>query len=141
MSGGSPQEPPCMREFVPMRDEADKRGKAIQSAASRKATPQEACGLFSRYVAANLKMLKFAQANSSKCGIPAQVIAQIKQGYDQGETIRAKVCQAAKMQQQAPAGPSLGDALGASQVPSAGNVKSGRGTFDTLTGSPLGTPK
>jgi hypothetical protein len=36
-----------------------------------------------------------------------------------------------------PAGPSLSDAL-TSPVPDANNIKTGRGTFDTLTGSPIG---
>jgi hypothetical protein len=65
----------------------------------------------------------------------------MKAGHKKAVEIRSKVCQAAKMQQQAPAGPSLGDALGTSQVPSASNVKPGRGTFDTLTGTPLGTSR
>ena len=36
-------------------------------------------------------------------------------------------------------GPSLSDVLGGSAVPDANNIKTGRGTFDTLTGTPLGS--
>ena len=49
--------------------------------------------------------------------------------------IRTKVCQAAS----APAAraPSLSDAL-TNPIPDSNNIKTGRGTFDTLTGTPLG---
>jgi hypothetical protein len=40
-------------------------------------------------------------------------------------------------QPQRPAGPSLSDALGG-PIPDSSNIKTGRGTFDTLTGTPLG---
>jgi hypothetical protein len=135
------QVPPCMNEFLPLRDAAAKKAAAIGEASKRHATPQEACGLFNSFVAAESKVLKYAEANAASCGIPPQAIREMKTGHNQAIQIRAKVCQAAKMQQQGPAGPSLGDALGTSQVPNASNVKPGHGTFDTLTGTPLGNTK
>jgi hypothetical protein len=50
--------------------------------------------------------------------------------------VRTRVWQvaAAPVQQQ---GPSLSDAL-TGPVPDSNNIKTGRGTFDTLTGTPLG---
>jgi hypothetical protein len=135
------QEPPCLKAFAPLRDDAAKKAHAIQQASARKASAQEACGLFNIFVAAELKMIKYAQANAAGCGIPAQAINEMKSSHEQAIQIRTKVCQAAKMQRQGPPGPSLGDALGASQVPDASNVKPGRGTFDTLTGTPLGNAK
>jgi len=51
--------------------------------------------------------------------------------------IRGKVCQAAAAGPPRPAGPSLSDALSA-PITDSKNIKSGGGTFDTLTGSPLG---
>ena len=61
------------------------------------------------------------------------------QGHAKTTEIRAKVCEAAA-RPQAPAGPSLSEALGSSAIPDANNIKTGRGTgtYDTLTGSPLG---
>jgi hypothetical protein len=50
--------------------------------------------------------------------------------------MRKKVCAAAAAPQ-APAGPSLSDALGGPIIPTPQNVKPGRGTFDTLTGNVL----
>ena len=131
-----------MNELMPIRQEADKRGKAIQEAAAHKVTPQEACTLFNAFIAANSKFVKFVTQNASRCGIPAQIIAQVKHEQDGAAQMRTKVCMAAKAQQQAGGlGPSLGEALGTSQVPDAKNVRSGRGTFDTLTGTPLGNAK
>ncbi len=131
----------CARDFAPLRQDVEKRGQAIRTASERHATPQEACNLFGSFITANTKMVKYAEKNAAQCGIPPQVIGDMKKGAEQAGQIRARVCMAAKQQQQgggAAAAPSLGDALGASQIPSASNVKPGRGTFDTLTGTPLG---
>jgi hypothetical protein len=129
------QEPPCVKEFFKMRDDAEKKGLAIKAANERKAPPKEACQLFGALLAAQSKMLKYASENSVWCGIPPQVSENLKQAVAQISTIRTKVCQAAAAPAQQP--PSLSDAL-ANPIPDSNNIKTGRGTFDTLTGSPLG---
>lgn len=130
------QEPPCLKEFGKLRDEAQKRASAIRAAGDRKATAKEACALFNAFSAAEMKMLKYASDNAVWCGIPPQVLSNIKQGHAKTAEMRSKVCQAAAapMQQTAP---SLSDAL-AAPVPDSNNIRTGRGTFDTLTGTPLG---
>ena len=50
--------------------------------------------------------------------------------------MRTRVCQVAAAPQR-PAAPTLSDALNAPIIDSS-DIKTGRGTFDTLTGSPLG---
>ena len=132
-----PQEPPCMKEFLPLRTEAEKKADAIRTASQRKTTPKEACGLFAALVVAEAKMVKFTIANAASCGIPLQVVDQMKNSHKQTTAMRSRICQAAANPPQQ-AGPSLGEALGTSRVPDASNVKPGRGTFDTLTGTPLG---
>jgi hypothetical protein len=129
--------PPCVQEFFKLRDEAEKKAGAIKAANERKASPKEACVLFTAFSASQAKMLKFVNENGQWCGIPPNVIEQIKQGTAKVNEIRTKVCQVAAAPQQRPQGPSLSDALNA-PVPDANNIKTGRGTFDTLTGSPLG---
>jgi hypothetical protein len=130
------QVPPCVQEFFKLRDDAEKKGMAIKAANERKATPKEACQLFGAFVAAQSKMLKYATDNSVWCGIPAQVAVNLKQSVSKMSEVRTRVCQvaAAPVQQQ---GPSLSDAL-TGPVPDSNNIKTGRGTFDTLTGTPLG---
>ncbi len=130
------QEPPCVQEFFKLRDEAEKKGLAIKAANERKASPKEACQLFGVFIAAQAKMLKYATDNTVWCGIPHQVIDNIKQSVTKISEVRTRVCQAAAAPIQ-PTGPSLSDAL-SSPVPDSKNIKTGRGTFDTLTGSPIG---
>jgi hypothetical protein len=129
------QLPPCIQEFFKLRDDAEKKAAAIKAANERKAQPKEACQLFGALAASQTKMLKYANENSTWCGIPPQVAEQIKLGLSKVDEIRIKVCQAAAAPQRQ--GPSLSDAL-TTPVPDSNNIKTGRGTFDTLTGSPLG---
>jgi hypothetical protein len=136
------QAPPCFVEFGKLRDSADSKAKAIRTASERHATAKEACGLFTVFTAAEAKMLKYAVENATWCGIPPQVIEQIKKSHEQALTLRGRICQAAANagNQAAPRAPNLSDALSA-PIPDSGNIKTGRGTFDTLTGTPLGTGK
>ena len=131
------QEPPCFKEFAKLRDDTQHKGEAIQAASKHKATPQEACRLFNVFTAAEAKMVKYAAENASWCGIPPQVVQQLKQGHSKAMEMRGKICQIAAAPPRQ-AGPTLSDALGGS-IPDASNVKTGHGTFDTLTGSPLGS--
>jgi hypothetical protein len=130
------QEPPCVQEFGKLRDEAGKKAVAIRAASARKAPPAEACKLFNAFSAVEEKMVKYAETNSVWCGIPPQVIMQIKQQHAKTEEIRTRVCQAAAAPPR-PVGPTLSDSLGA-PITDSNNIKTGRGTFDTLTGTPLG---
>ncbi len=130
------QAPPCVQEFFKLRDEAEKKASAIRAANERKASPREACQLFGALVTAQTKMLKYANENTAWCGIPPQVATDLKQGIAKISIIRTKICEAAA----APAvrqAPSLSDAL-TNPVPDSNNIKTGRGTFDTLTGNPIG---
>lgn len=139
-AGPQPQQqqaPPCMADFAKLRDDAQKKIAAIQEASKRHASPVEACKLFNVFSAAEAKFVKFVETNTAKCGIPPQVGAQLKANHGKTEQIRAQICKAAAAPPR-PAGPSLSDALGGSAVPDANNIKTGRGTYDTLTGTPLG---
>ena len=129
------QEPPCAAEFAKLRDDAEKKAGAIRAAGERKAPPREACQLFNAFVAAQLKMLKYASDNATWCGIPNQIVTSLKEGVAKTSEIRTKICQAAAAPPRS-ASPSLSDAL-SGPVPDSNNIKTGRGTFDTLTGNPL----
>jgi hypothetical protein len=137
---GAPQQqqvPPCLAQFFKLRDDAQKKAHAIQSASEHKATAKEACHLFTVFSAAESKMLKYAVDNKASCGVPDEVITQIKTGHNRTTELRTKICKVAEAPPR-PAGPSLSDALGA-PIPGANNIRSGGGgTFDTLTGNPVG---
>jgi hypothetical protein len=131
------QESPCIGDFTRLRDDVTKKASAIRSASARHVTAREACQLFNVFSAAEAKMLKYAVDNSVWCGIPPQIIEGIKQSHAKTTDIRTRVCQAAAAPQQQPAAPTLSDALNAPTIDSK-DIKTGRGTFDTLTGTPLG---
>lgn len=139
--GGADAGAACMREFQPLRDETEKRGKAIKAASDRRASAQEACGLIKNFSAAELKLMKYAATNQARCGIPGEILEQMKKGRATTDKLLAQVCNAAKQQQAgpaAPAGPSLSEALGSVALPEANTSKrSGGTTFDTLSGNVL----
>lgn len=143
--GGAPQGPSagpsdaCMKGFMPLREEAEKRGKLIKAASERKAPPDEACKLIANFGQAEIKMIKYIEANASKCGIPQQIGDQLKAGHKNTEAMQQKVCNVAQQmtQQKAAAAPSLSEALGSAQAPEALATKKGGSTFDTLNGNVL----
>ena len=129
----------CMKGFVPLREEAERRGKMIKAASDRKAPPDEACKLIRNFGQAELKMIKYVETNSAKCGIPPQIADQLKNGHKNTDKMQTQVCNVAQQaQSRAPAGPSLSEVLGSSTaLPEAQTVKKGGSTFDTLNGNVL----
>jgi hypothetical protein len=128
----------CMKQFVPLREEAEKRGKLIKTASDHHASPEEACKLIKNFGQAELKMINYVQSHAAKCGIPPQISEQLKTGHKNTENMLQKVCAAAQQAQRGPAGPSLSEVLGsAAEVPEATPTKKGGSTFDTLNGNVL----
>ena len=129
----------CMKGFVPLREEAEKRGKLIKAASDRHAPPDEACKLIGIFGQAEIKMIKYVEDHAAKCGIPQQIADQLKTGHMNTEMMQKKVCQVAQQQQQkGPAGPSLSEVLGSSAALPEVTVEKKRGsTFDTLNGNVL----
>ncbi len=128
----------CMRGFVPLREDAEKRGKLIKAASERHAPPDEACKLIGNFGQAEIKMIKYVESHAAKCGIPPQVSDQLKNGHKNTENMQKKVCAVAQQQQKGPAGPSLSEVLGSSAaLPEATATKKGGSTFDTLNGNVL----
>jgi hypothetical protein len=131
------QEPPCVQAFGKLRDDAQKKAAAIRAASERKAEPKEACGLFNSFSASEAKLIKYAADNAASCGIPPEVVTGLKKQHLKTTDIQTKVCRAAAAGPRLQ-GPSLSDTLSAGAVPDVSNIRTGRGTYDTLTGTPLG---
>ncbi|MHB8270417.1 hypothetical protein [Bradyrhizobium sp.] len=128
----------CMKAFVPLREDAEKRGKLIKAASERHAQPDEACKLLEAYSKAELKMMEYIKVNSTKCGIPPQIHEGMKKGHVGTEEMIKKVCGMAQAQKAGPAGPSLSEVLGSSAaLPEVTPTKKGGSTFDTLNGNVL----
>ena len=129
----------CMKGFVPLREEAERRGKLIKAASDRKAPPDEACKLIKNFGQAETKMIQYVETNSAKCGIPPQIADQLRNGHKNTEKMQNQVCAVAQqVQSRGPAGPSLSEVLGSSAaLPEAQAVKKGGSTFETLNGNVL----
>jgi len=130
-----------MREFLPMREDAEKKAKLIKAASDRKAPPEEACKLLTAFNGAEARMLEFIKKNSARCGIPPQIGGQLASGHVHTEQMKTMVCKVADQRAKgggvAPA-PSLSEALGSAAAlpePTAGAKKNP--TFDTLSGNVL----
>jgi hypothetical protein len=135
--GGAPPAE-CMKDFMPLRADAEKKGKLLKAASDRHANAQEACGLIKNYGIAESKMIAYIEGHSTKCGIPPEVSDQLKKGHKNTEMMTEKVCGVAQQAQARPAGPSLSDMLGSSTaLPEATPTKKGGSTFDTLNGNVL----
>ena len=96
----------CMKGFVPLREEAERRGKLIKAASDRKAPPDEACKLIKNFGQAETKMIQYVETNSAKCGIPPQIADQLRNGHKNTEKMQNQVCAVAQqVQSRGPAGP------------------------------------
>ena len=129
-----------MKGFVPLREEAEKRGKLIKAASERHAQPEEACKLIKNYSQAELKMMEYVKANTTKCGIPPQIGEQMKKGHAGTEAMMEKVCGAAQAGAARTGRSLLERSAGLGGGTSRGNdrrKKSGGTTFDTLNGNVL----
>ena len=135
--GGGPSED-CMKGFVPLREEAEKRGKLIKAAGDRHAPPDEACKLIGNFGQSEIKMINYIESHAAKCGIPPQVAEQLKNGHKGTENLQKRVCGVAQqVQQRGPAGPSLSEVLGSSATLPEVTAKKGGSMFDTLNGNVL----
>jgi hypothetical protein len=136
---GAPQQPPpACQQLLANRDETAKHGQAIHAAGQKKVPPEELCKLFKTFLSSEGKMLKGLEQNGATCGVPPEVLKQVKASHEKAAQVGKNVCDAAA-QGPRPAGPSLSDALGTTPMmpDSSTATKKGQGTFDTLTGSPL----
>lgn len=126
----------CVAEFLPLRQDTEKRMAAIKPATEKK-SQQLTCAAFRNLAGAHTKMMKYADDHGVECRIPPDAMKGMRAENAKIVEIRNKVCSAGAAA--APPPPSLSDALGTSRLPdpSAAQTRRGGGTFDTLTGSPL----
>jgi hypothetical protein len=95
----------CTNGFSPLREEAERRGKLIKAASDRKAPPDEACKLIGNFGQAELKMIKYVEANSAKCGIPPEIAEQLRTGHKNTDKMQKQVCTMAQRRPSAGVGP------------------------------------
>ena len=103
---GGPSEQ-CMKEFGPLRAEAERRGRLIKAASDRRAGPEEACALIKNFAEIEIRMISYVDSHAKGCRIPDQISDQLKNGHKKTEALQTKVCTLAleRMQKYGPAGP------------------------------------
>src|SRR5260370_22885979 len=125
------------QQLLGNRDEVSKHGQALQAAGQKKVPAEELCKLFKAFLSSEDKMLKGLEEHSATCGVPPEVLKQVKAGHSKASQMSKQICDVAAQGPRQP-GPTLSDALGTTPlVPDASPAKKGPSTFDTLTGSPL----
>src|SRR5215831_19666385 len=96
MPGGAfsaPQEPPpACQQLLSSRDDVTKHGQALQAAGQKKVPPEELCKLFKVFLSAEDKMLKGLEEHSATCGVPAEVLKQVKAGHSKASQMGKQIC-------------------------------------------------
>jgi hypothetical protein len=82
----------CQTGYALLRGDAIEKGRLIREAHDSHATAEESCKLIGSYSAAEVRMIKYVEANASQCGISAQVADQLKAGHKNTEGLLQKVC-------------------------------------------------
>jgi hypothetical protein len=125
--------PPCVAEFMRLRDSVQKAGLAAKTGRDKNASREEMCKLIENFASAEEKWVRYTETNSASCGIPAEAVKQIKGNHAHTVLIRKQICSAGP----APGTvvPTLSDALG-TNAPTI-EAKKGKSSFETLTGNPL----
>jgi hypothetical protein len=121
-------------DFGKLTAEAQKRSTLVSAAMKAKADRKELCTLMTNFVAAETSVVKFLEANKVWCGVPDEAITTSKTNHEKSMKFRTMAC---SEEGPRPKAPSLSDAIKSPSVDTAKNTKTGRGTFDTLTGNPL----
>ena len=121
-------------DFPKLAAEAQKRSALVSAAMKAKADRKELCTLMTNFVAAETNVVKFLEANKVWCGVPEDALKVSKANHEKSIKFRSAAC---SEEGPRPKAPSLSDAIKTPSMDTAKNTKTGRGTFDTLTGNPL----
>ena len=113
--GGPPAGPPpqCQAIAGDRATNCRSTAQAIGAANEKKADVKVACGLFRTYIATEAKMLKALETNGASCGVPPEVVQQVRGSHAKAQQIGKQVCDAAARGPAPPARRSS-DALGTS---------------------------
>jgi hypothetical protein len=128
-------QPSQCSQFQVLSADTQKKATIAQAAMKARADRKEICGLLTTFVAAESVLVKFLVENKTWCGVPDQAITVSQANHEKSMKFRNAACSDDGVR---PKAPTLSDAIRTPTVDSATNTKTGHGTFDTLTGNPLG---
>jgi hypothetical protein len=132
---GQPATPQQCTKFPALSQAAQVKANAVSAAMKAKADRKDICRLMTAFVASEDLVVKFLIENKTWCGVPDEAVAAAKINHEKSTKFRDSACAEGPSQK----APTLSDAIKTPAVDSATNTKAGHGgTFDTLTGNPLG---
>jgi len=123
-------------QFDTLTKEAQKKADAVSAAMKAKTDRKQICALMTSFVTTEAAVVKFLQENKTWCGVPDQAVTISTANHEKSLKFRTQVCSDDEPHLKAP---SLSDAIKTPDVDSSTNTKTGGyGTFNSLTGNPLG---
>jgi hypothetical protein len=87
--------PPECQQLLTIRDQVQKAGQAIEAANQKKAHVKQACQLFRSYLAAETMMIEAMESLGSRCGVPPEILRQVRAGHAKAQQIGKQVCEVA----------------------------------------------
>ena len=84
----------CAIQFKGLRSEVERRGIAARSASEKHASREEMCKLVTAYGAAETEWIEFVERNMTPCGIPMEIVAQMKTVHAKTADGQKKLCAA-----------------------------------------------
>jgi hypothetical protein len=79
-------------QLLTNRDETQKHGQALQAARSEEGAPRGNLQAFQGFLHLGDQMVKGLEANSSTCGVPPEMIKQVKTQHIKAEQMAKQVC-------------------------------------------------
>ena len=128
---------PQCAAFQGLSTEAQKRGDVVSAALKNKTDRKELCGAYHVIRRRRTKVVKFLDDNKTWCGVPDQVVAASRANHEKSVKFRHGACSGADAPNPKRAVAERRHQGADAGVDTGKNTKTGRGTFDTLTGNPL----
>jgi hypothetical protein len=132
------QMPPCVKDFMPLRNEAEKRAGALKAVMEKKPTREQACAAFKNFSGAEARVVAYVRKNGEWCGIPAEAVKGMAANHARTMQAQKQICDGGGFAGGAPkpTGPGLSEALGTNRP--IGSIDSGSsGALNTLSGNAL----
>ena len=127
-----------MTEFGKFRDNVEKAGKVAKAVNDHKGTREEFCKAITHLHGAQVRWVKYTADHAKNCGIPRDVLTQLKAGAAHLAKLKTNICNGGGAVAGAPPTPSLAEALGTASMPVTDDAPRRRGgTLDTLTGATI----
>ena len=124
-------------QFQILNQDTQNKANAVSTGMKNKIERKELCKLMNVFISAEGTTVKFLADNKSWCGVPDQMLSIATANHQKSLKMRDVICNGDDAPH--PKAPSLSDAIKSTPLDSAANTKTGSfGTFDSLTGNPLG---